>query len=118
MRMSEVGGVELSAVAQARLELADVALGLRTANWPLRGSPAEAYLAQITPMLSQATAARQLPQLVDALTATLAVIMIRHGSWAAGDVLGRLGEHMCRITNERTAEKEAVEERVAGREPH
>lgn len=116
--MSEVRGVRVPGSAKGRESVAEVVPALQGANWPPPGSPAEAYAGRLSPLLSEALAARQLPQLVDALTAGLALIMIEHGSWAAGDVLGKLGEHLCRITNERRAEREAAEERGKGREVH
>ena len=116
--MSEVRGVKAREAAAGRVSAVEAAPALQGANWPPPGSPAEAYAGRLSPLLSEALAARQLPQLVDALTAGLALIMIEHGSWAAGDVLAQLGGHLCRITNERRAEQEAAEEREKGREVH
>lgn len=104
--------------AAGRVPVAAAPFALQTANWPQPGSPAEAYLGRIGPLMSEAFARGQLPQLVDALTAGLAVIIVDYGSWAAGDVLGQLGGHLCRIVDERKAEKEVAEEREKGREAH
>ena len=85
---------------------------------PVPGAPEDSSVRRVSPLVAEAVGAGQLPQFVDALTAGLASIIFRHGIWAAGDVLRHLGEHLCRITNERLAEKEAEEEREAGRAPY
>jgi hypothetical protein len=89
---------------------------------PARRSDADiekSYLDAINALLEEAYSTRSVPILVDVLTWTVArIIMDCRSRWGTGDVLRRIGDYVCRISERRAAQEEAEKSRADGSLPH
>lgn len=77
------------------------------------------YLEALDAFVSEANHNQHMATLVEALTWTLARIVVGYGtSTVAGDILGRLGRHMVDQSEQQRAQDEASKAREAGHLPH
>jgi len=77
------------------------------------------YLSVINPLLSEAYEQRHMETFVDVLTWTLARVIVAHDKpWVTGDILRRIGNYTCRITESNRAEAEAKAAKEEGRLPN
>jgi hypothetical protein len=77
------------------------------------------YLETLNRFVSQANEDKHMVALVEALTWTLARIVVGYGtSNVTGDILGRLGQHIVHHSDRQRAQNEASKAREAGQLPH
>jgi hypothetical protein len=76
------------------------------------------YLAKLGELVDDALERKSIETLVEALTWTLARIGATYGAGATGDILRRLGGHLCEITAREQAEREAAEAKKRGLATH
>jgi hypothetical protein len=77
------------------------------------------YLNALDPLLADAVEHRSGQTLVNVLTWTLARIAVAHGSvWIGGDIVRRLGDHMCTLSERRRSEEESEQSKEESHPPH
>jgi hypothetical protein len=82
---------------------------------PPPGKLAGAYVERLTAMRSEAEEAEALPDLLDAMCFTLALVASRcEGPWGAGDIVRKFGHNLCGIEAYKAATAEAKEAKKAG----
>ena len=77
------------------------------------------YLGAINALIDEAPATDSTVILVDVLAWTVArLVMGARTRWGAGDVMRRIGDHVCRLADRQAAQAEAEKAREEGRLPH
>ena len=77
------------------------------------------YVAAANALYDDAVENQSAKTLAKVLTWTLAKIAVEHGSqWVAGDIVRRLGDFICILTEHRYAENEAEKAKQEGRKPN
>jgi hypothetical protein len=77
------------------------------------------YLNALDRLLADAVEHRSGQTLVNVLTWTLARIAFAHGSvWVSGDIVRRLGDHMCTLAERERSEEEPERTKEEGHPPH
>jgi hypothetical protein len=76
------------------------------------------YVSSIDDLVRDSIGIQATHVLADALTLTLARMVVYYKPFVAGDILRRFGEHICAIDERNRAVEQAAEAKLEGRIPH